>query len=318
MSDSPEAASPALNEMQESVLQVLAKPAAWEPLPTEVTDRIKSTFLEGLKALEPLLNEQDPIWISKHKISSVLSCEKQFVATQGDFHWTTANSKGQVAHKAIELLINWRGHVTPMDLAEAAIDRLSDADDRAGSIGEFLGNMSPAEFAELKAEVVDYITKFIECFPPIKKEWQPVVESSATFNHLGRSLVLAGKTDLVLGAQGSKVILDFKTGNINPVHRDDLRFYSLVELLRSNKAPRLVASYSLSAARPDPEPVSEATLKVAVMRALDGITRIVELTRQVRKPSITPGFQCRWCSIAMDCEVGQQWLSRADDDLDDL
>ncbi len=317
MSDRPEAASSTLNEMQESVLSVLAKPADWEPLPAEVTDQIKASFIEGLKALEPMLSEKDSIWISKHKISSVHACEKQYVSSQGDFQWTIANSKGQVAHKAIELLINWRGHVTPMDLADAAIDRLSDADDRPGSIGQFLAELSPAEFAELKAEVVDYITKFIECFPPIKKEWQPVVESSATFNHLGRSLVLAGKTDLVLGAQGSKVILDFKTGNINPVHRDDLRFYSLIELLRSNKAPRLVASYSLSAARPDPEPVSEATLKVAVLRALDGITRIVELTRNVRKPTITPGFQCRWCSVAVDCEAGQQWLNR-DEDEDDL
>jgi hypothetical protein len=312
-----ESDSPGLNPMQSSVLDVLAKPVGWEPLPEEVLERVRSGFVEGLKALEPLLREDDPVYVSKHKISSVLSCEKQFINSQGSFQWTTANSKGQVAHKAIELLINWRGSFTPMDLAEAAIDRLSDASAGPGSIGEFLAAMSPAEFAELKAEVVDFVTKFIECFPPIKREWQPVVESATSFNYLGRALVLSGKTDLMLGQPGAKVIIDFKTGNISPVHRDDLRFYSLIELLRSNRPPRLVASYSLSAARPDPEPVNESTLRVASMRALDGITRILELTRRERKADVTPGVQCRWCHLAQDCEVGQAWLNRSDEDFDE-
>ena len=51
--------------------------------------------------------------------------------------------------------------------------------------------------------------------------------------------------------------IDLKTGRITPTHRDDLRFYALIETLRSRQAPRRLASYSLDAARLDDEDVTE-------------------------------------------------------------
>ena len=49
----------------------------------------------------------------------------------------------------------------------------------------------------------------------------------------GGRVVLSGKADLTLGQPegtgAGKVIIDLKTGGFAPVHREDLRFYALLE-----------------------------------------------------------------------------------------
>jgi hypothetical protein len=116
--------------------------------------------------------------------------------------------------------------------------------------------------------------------------------------------------DLVLGGPGKKVIIDLKTGRLTPTHRDDLRFYALVESLRSRQTPRQLGSYSLDAARLESEDVTEGLLQSAVRRTAHGTLLIADLVLKTRQPDMRPGAQCRWCPIAESCEVGARYLLR--------
>jgi hypothetical protein len=161
--------------------------------------------------------------------------------------------------------------------------------------------------------MVDLFSKFEECFPPLQRSWRPVVESSARHELLEGRVTLATRSDLTLGAVGSRVIIDVKSGAVRPVHREDLRFYALVETLRTGKAPRLLASYSLVTARPDVEEVTAGVLEAAVRRTVDGISAIADLSQGLRDPSVRPGPTCGWCPLRDDCGPGRDWLASRDD-----
>ena len=46
---------------------------------------------------------------------------------------------------------------------------------------------------------------------------------------------------------------DLESGRFVPSHREELRFYALVEAMRTGQAPRRLATYSLVTARADVE-----------------------------------------------------------------
>ena len=130
----------------------------------------------------------------------------------------------------------------------------------------------------------------------------------------GGSIVLATKADLTLGLADQKVIIDVKSGGLHTSHREDLRFYALVEALRSGMAPRRLASYSIAAARADVEDVSEGVLQAAARRVVAGVRSIVEVELDAREPVKRPAGHCRWCPLNDTCAEGIAFLSR---DIDD-
>ena len=71
--------------------------------------------------------------------------------------------------------------------------------------------------------------------------------------------MLSGKVDLTVGRadglRAGKVLVDLKTGGFSPSHREDLRFYALVETLRLGVPPRLLATYYLDGGRLQQEAV---------------------------------------------------------------
>jgi RecB family exonuclease len=97
------------------------------------------------------------------------------------------------------------------------------------------------------------------------------------------------------------------------VHREDLRFYALIETLRIGVPPRLLASYYLDTASFVPEEVTEDTLMASVARLSDGVGRLVELLHGGRTPTRIPGPPCRWCPVYDTCEEGQAHRSAFDD-----
>ena len=301
-----------LNPMQRSVVDVLKKPAGWVPLPLSVVDAVRDQIEKSLAPLAEKLTPDRPLFISKGGLTTVHGCETHYVASLDSFEWTLTNARGTIMHKAVELSINWRGPVEPALLVDEALARLED-EERRGS-GEFIAQLSPGERAQLRSYAVDLFTKFEESFPPLKAAWRPVTESTARVELFGGRISLSTRVDLTLGAPGSKVIIDLKTGRIYANHREDLRFYALVEALRSGQPPRRLATYSLESARADVEEVSEGVLQAAVRRVVDGANAIYELTREEREPKLNPGAQCRWCPLGATCETGQQFLARDSSD----
>ena len=108
--------------------------------------------------------------------------------------------------------------------------------------------------------------------------------------------------------------MDFKTGTSLPLHREDLRFYALIDALRIGVPPRMLASYYLDRAHFVSEAVTIETLRTTIARVADGVGRLVELRHGGRTPNRIPGPPCRWCPAYDDCDVGQAHRAEFDDD----
>lgn len=305
-----------LNPVQQAVLGALRVPEGWEPLEEGLADAAEAR-LEA--ALEPLLgrfSSDDPLRINKHALATVLGCEAFHAEQQRQpFAWNINTVRGTIIHKAVELHLNWRGETVPGEAVDAAITAI--AENPRESASEFIDQLTPAELAELRGAVLAAVTSYIDSFPPLEPRWRPVVEYPARAELLDGQVVLNARMDLVIGHPGRKVIIDLKSGRLTQVHREDLRFYALIETLRTRQAPRLLASFSLDASRLDPEAVDAGVLEAAARRAAAGIVAAAELRLGDREPVVRPGVQCRWCPLSDRCDEGQRHLRALDGDEED-
>ncbi len=304
------------NRAQQEVVDLLGANRVDRPVfDTALRDDLRETIEQGL---EPLLDRARKIdhrlWISKHTLAQVLGCETKYLAeAEEEFGWNVANARGTISHKAIELSIHWRREPEPPTLVDEAMGRLIESDQ---TIAVWLQKIGEAEQAELRAECVDRVVKFMECFPPLKTRWRPVTESRLRYE-VHDQFVFSGKVDLTLGhAEGNragKVIIDLKTGGFSPQHPEDLRFYALIETLRLGTPPRLTTSYYLDRADFIPEDVTEEVLFAAASRLIDGTAKIVELLGSEREPNLLASTRCHWCPVRDDCETGIRFLEQDDE-----
>ncbi|MCX7619591.1 MAG: PD-(D/E)XK nuclease family protein [Acidimicrobiales bacterium] len=323
MSSSSGFREPALTVAQQEVIDLLGarreqRPTFDQQLRNDLYDLLNASLAEIVDQLP----DNQPLWVSKNSLSGVHGCEARYVAEHASsFEWSVPLARGTVAHKAIELSMNWRGELNPGDLVDEALARLEEGID---SLAVWLQQCSEVERAELRSEANDRVAKFLECFPPLQPRWVPVTESRVRIELCGARIVLSGKVDLSLGrAEGDvagKVLIDLKTGGFAPSHLDDLRFYALLETLRVGTPPRLVASYYLDQGKVHPESVSVDLLHAAAERTIDGVRRLVDLLYGGAQPRYRPGPSCRWCSERPRCETGRSWLAAEADafDLDDF
>lgn len=223
-----------------------------------------------------------------------------------------------MAHKAVELGIHWKGEPLPLELVDEAMARLN----QEHWLADFLQTCTDAERAELRSEAGDRVAKFQECFPPLQARWRPVTESAQIVDLADGRIRLRGKVDLTLGqargTQAGKVVIDLKTGAPNPDHRDDLRFYALLDTLRIGVPPRLVASFYLDLGEARTEAVTEGILHATVARTVDAARRYAALQAGTTEPIHRPSFGCRWCIALGACEVGRRWLADDGDARGDL
>ncbi len=305
------------NPAQQEVLDLLgAAPDERPHFDAGLRHELRAELEAGLAPIVERLPADESLWLGKHDLGSVHGCERRFLGERAQpFGWSPPTARGAVAHKAIELGLNWSGEVTALDLVDEAVARLIVTGDRCG---DWLSTCSPTERAEVRAEANDRVAKFLECFPPLKKSWYPVPESSTRVELLGGRVVIRGKVDLSLGravgTTAGKVLIDLKTGGFSPGHLDDLRLYALLETLRLGTPPRLVAGYYLDQGRLHPEAVSEGLLDAAVRRTVAGAERIVGLVHDAVEPVVRPGRPCRWCPVLEGCDEGRSHLARLDDE----
>jgi RecB family exonuclease len=156
-------------------------------------------------------------------------------------------------------------------------------------------------------------------FPPLPATAHPVLEATAKWKPTG-TIELTGKVDLAVGKPEGResrvLIVDFKTGNRSPLHREDLRFYALVQTLRQQVPPRKVASYYLDYSEAEAEDVTEGMLLSALTRTIRGIERHIELTVEADTPVKKVGVACRWCPLRNECPEGRVYLNTDDSDVE--
>ena len=285
-----------LSPLQQKTLGLLRRAPESIVFDTAFIASLRNDIDEAFDEFGDRLGDES-MFISKHRVTSVLGCEVQHLHDD-DFSWSPPVAGGQVAHRAVQLMVNWRGDPVPADVIDEAIARLADDD---SSLGDWIEALSEADLADLRGFAVDKLIKFQECFPPLDRRAAPTVESSVRWPVDG-PIVLSGKVDLTLGrpagAESRKVIIDLKTGWVSPKHREDLRFYALVETLRTQIPPRKLASFYLDAGEPVVEDVTERTLLTASRRMLDAVNAEIELKIEGREPVKRPGTSCRWCPIS--------------------
>jgi hypothetical protein len=308
-----------LNPAQTEVLEVLgARPGERPSFDPRLRDWFREELEEALRPLAADLPKGEVLVLSKHLLGTLHRCEGLFLAQEADdFAWSVQNARGTVAHKAIELSVHWRGELVPAVLVDEAIARLIQG---SNDLGDFLGGLTEGARAELRSACVEHTTMFLECFPPLEQRWWPVTESRLRVDLAEDRISLRGKVDLTVGkasgTQAGKVLIDLKTGAFSPVHREDLRFYALLETIRLGAPPRLLATYYLDGGRLHPEVVSQPLLEGAVLRVIEGVRVVVELVHLGREPELKPGTPCRWCPARETCDAGQRWLHAQHDDED--
>jgi hypothetical protein len=305
-----------LSPLQQEVLDKLGSQLADRPqFDPRLRHELRAELEERLAPVAEVVPADETLWLSKHALSSIHGCEGLFLAQEAeDFAWTPATARGVVAHKAIELSVHWRGDPAPGDLVDEALARLIASTD---GVSSYRGGLSEGLRAEVRSAAVERTTMFLECFPPLKAGWRPVTESRLRADLCGDRVVLRGKVDLTVGrAEGlraGKVLVDLKTGGFAPSHREDLRFYALLEALRIGVPPRLLASYYLDGGRVMDEEVSEPLLHGAVERVVRGAQAIVSLKHLGREAVLRPGPPCRWCPVRATCDTGRRHLAELDD-----
>lgn len=301
-------AAPALNPAQQQVLDELGstdRPTFRDDLRDHLRHEIHEAVTEAVSSSYG--DTEESLFLSKHKLSMLHGCETRFIAEeQAEFAWTVASARGTVAHKAIELLIGRRGNPTPLELTEDAMGRL-EADNR--SISEFIQQLDEAERADLVGTVNNFVSTFVETFPPISRKWVPVAESRVRADLCDDNVVLQGAIDLSLGrargTEAGKVLIDLKTGRPHASHLEDLRFYSLLETMKIGVPPRLLVNYYLEAGQPRTEAVTEDLLWSTAKRVVDAIHKFIELRDNTREPTLSPSGICRFCPAFDHCETGQ-------------
>ncbi|MCY4069177.1 MAG: PD-(D/E)XK nuclease family protein [Acidimicrobiaceae bacterium] len=307
------------NSAQRAVIDLLGADARTRPnfdpgLRDELRAHLETHLAPLFETLSLELSDDEGVYVSKFMLNQVMGCEQKFLAQRDEtFEWSPPVARGTIAHKAIELSLHWRKEPVPLDLVDEAVASLEQSDK---SIADYLTGCREVERAELRAEAARLVTHFMECFPPLKPQWRPVTDSPIRAELLEGRVILSGKPDLTLGRPegdvAGKVIIDFKTGNFSPSHREDLRFYALVEALRI-LPPRLLATYYLDQAQTHTEEVSRDLLAAATQRVVDGVDRYLDLLHRERPATLSPGPACRWCPLLHDCETGAKHL---DDDAD--
>jgi CRISPR/Cas system-associated exonuclease Cas4 (RecB family) len=297
-----------LNPVQLKTLEALRRSGDPLVFDQDLIADIRTEMRVALDEFAERLQPTQELFVSKHKIAGVLGCEEQHVVPD-EFEWKPATAKGQVAHRAIQLLLSWKGEPSPTDLVDEAMARLVDEE---RGIGAWMAGLSPADEADLRGQSVERVTKFAESFPPLDKRSNPLTEAKTRWP-LDGPILLQGKVDLMMGRpsgnESRKVIIDLKTGRPSPQHRQDLSFYALLETLARSVPPRKVATFYLDSSEVQVEDVSERLLRTSIRRTLDGINAMIELQSEGRPPVKRPGTSCRWCPIADNCEEGQTYLA---------
>jgi hypothetical protein len=284
------------------------RPTFSPDLPIQLRDAVEA----GLAPVAERLGAAE-LYVRKRDLTQVHACEAHHQAErqQGFPGWSASTARGTVAHKAIELAVFIKEELPPLELVDAAIQRFEDDLDDIWGPGEWLRTAPAVARAELRSEANERVVRFLQSFPPLSPRWIPRLEAPVRVELCDGRIIVQAKADLVLGrAKGTEarvLIVDFKTGGSYATHADDLRFYALLEAIRSGVPPFRTASYYLDSATFHAEDVDLDVLDVAVARAIAGVTKIAELHLGDRDPELTPGPTCSYCCVRSNCEGARQW-----------
>lgn len=305
-----------LTPRQRDTLERLGAKRAERPVfdPAVAAD-LRALLEDELAGPVSALPDETTLFVNKHALATIHACEARWHAEDQDpaFAVSPPVVKGVVAHKAIELGINRRPGTPlppPADLVDQAMASLERSEQW---MSEWLRTCPDDDRASVRSDAVNRVSEFDEIWPPLASRWRPATEVKVRADLARGRVTLSGRVDLSIGrAEGrtaGKVIVDFKTGGFSLAHREDLRFYALVETLRLGVPPRAVATSYLESGELHVEDVTVGVLEAAAARVVDAVERMVAIRHHDHPPVPRPSALCRWCRARPHCEPGQSFLT---------
>jgi len=168
------------------------------------------------------------------------------------------------------------GHIE--DPMRNGLDALR-ADPRRSEVVDFVRGLAGQELADFENELETQSAILLSRWPRLSPSWLPRTQERITVPLAGGDVVLVGVIDLIVGApsagRASVGLIEVKSGRARIEDRDDLRFYALLETLRSAAAPFRVATFYTRTGLVDTEDVDDGLLTSSVQRVLAGINRMV-------------------------------------------
>jgi len=153
-------------------------------------------------------------------------------------------------------------------------------DPRRSDVVDFVHGLTGQQLVDFQNELNAQATILLTRWPRLSPAWLPRTQERIAIPLAGGDVVLVGVVDLIVGApssgRASVGLIELKSGRARVEDRDDLRFYALLETLRSGAAPFRLATFYSRTGQVDAEDVDDELLTSSLRRVLTAIGRMVE------------------------------------------
>lgn len=226
---------------------------------------------DGLCSLAP--RTQTPLIVNKRSLRSSLTENPQSRIREPQ-PVTAALALGALVDALFRQLITI-GHIgEPMKDGVEALQ----IDPRRSEVVDFVRSLEGQDLADLEDELETQSEILQSSWPRLSPSWLPRTQERIAVPLRGGEVVLVGVVDLIVGApsagRASVGLIEVKSGRARTEDRDDLRFYALLETLRSGAPPFRVATFYTRTGQVDSEDVDDQLLTSTVPRVLTTIDRM--------------------------------------------
>jgi hypothetical protein len=231
--------------------------------------------------------------VTKDKLTRALACEAhRDAAGCGKPSPSVALACGALVDALFRQLVTVGSIDDPMADGMAALS----VDDRQSTLVSWIERMPGNEQAGLRAEVERQAEGLLCRWPRLGPTWLPRTQEPVRAVLAGGAVELSARVDLAIGEpmedQASVAIVEIKSGARRAEHRADLHFSALIEALRSQAPPFVVATYYTRTGELDVDPVTEELLVAAGRRTLIGARVLQASEHRTEVPAVPAGLCC--------------------------
>jgi hypothetical protein len=224
---------------------------------------------DGLSNL--LLDPEDPLVLDKKTLRQAHSDHKR----TGVQEITHAIAIGLVMDALFRQLVTIGRIDDPMS---DGLESLRIDPRRADAVA-FIESLEGRERVDFEDEVETQSAIIVSRWPQLSSAWLPRTQERIALPLVGGGIVLVGIIDLIIGApsqgRASVEVIDVKSGRPRLDDREDLRYYALLETLRSGAAPFRTATFYTRTGQVDFEDVDDEVLTCTVRSVLSAVERLV-------------------------------------------
>lgn len=167
------------------------------------------------------------------------------------------------------------GHID--DPMQDGLDALRIDSRRADAVG-FIESLGEQDRVDFEDEIDTQTAIMLSRWPRLSPAWLPRTQERIAIPLAGGAIVLVGIVDLVIGrpsrGRASVEVIDVKSGRPRLDDREDLRYYALLETLRSGAPPFRVATFYTRTGQVDFEDVTDEVLTCTVRSVLSAVEQL--------------------------------------------